>query len=147
MVFFPCNHKSEANPNKSRSRFKMRMSPWKKIQAVLYVVSLTWCGEKSASWSLSTQPHKQPHVGELKQMLLTHWLIMSHWLNFSSVFFVPTERNDQTEQEERREIKQRLNRKVIFIFILANTCTKEALWLVLYLNFQLHLFCYLYVCI
>lgn len=28
------------------------------------------------------------------------------------VFFVSTERNDQTEQEERREIKQRLNRKV-----------------------------------
>lgn len=30
------------------------------------------------------------------------------------LFFVrvSTERNDQTEQEERREIKQRLNRKV-----------------------------------
>lgn len=27
-------------------------------------------------------------------------------------FFLSTERNDQTEQEERREIKQRLNRKV-----------------------------------
>ncbi len=34
---------------------------------------------------------------------------------FSSVIFVLggfAERNDQTEQEERREIKQRLNRKV-----------------------------------
>uniref|UniRef100_A0A8B9HGB7 Phosphatase and actin regulator n=1 Tax=Astyanax mexicanus TaxID=7994 RepID=A0A8B9HGB7_ASTMX len=28
------------------------------------------------------------------------------------IFFVPSERNDQTEQEERREIKQRLNRKL-----------------------------------
>lgn len=28
------------------------------------------------------------------------------------IFFVSAERNDQTEQEERREIKQRLNRKV-----------------------------------
>lgn len=32
---------------------------------------------------------------------------------FSNLFvFIFPERNDQTEQEERREIKQRLNRKV-----------------------------------
>lgn len=36
-----------------------------------------------------------------------------------------TERNDQTEQEERREIKQRLNRKVRFIFIPIHTCKKD----------------------
>lgn len=34
-------------------------------------------------------------------------------INFAPpIFFVSAERNDQTEQEERREIKQRLNRKV-----------------------------------
>lgn len=32
--------------------------------------------------------------------------------NICLFFCVSTERNDQTEQEERREIKQRLNRKV-----------------------------------
>lgn len=31
---------------------------------------------------------------------------------FPPIVFVSAERNDQTEQEERREIKQRLNRKV-----------------------------------
>lgn len=42
-------------------------------------------------------------------------------------FFASTERNDQTEQEERREIKQRLNRKVPFIFIPLNTHAKRKL--------------------
>lgn len=44
------------------------------------------------------------------------------WLsNFS--FFIFPERNDQTEQEERREIKQRLNRKVqIRIYLEALVC-------------------------
>lgn len=38
-------------------------------------------------------------------------------------FFIFPERNDQTEQEERREIKQRLNRKVqIRIYLEALVC-------------------------
>lgn len=60
--------------------------------------------DASASWSLSTQPHKQPHVRELKLMLLTHWLIMSHGLNFSSVFF-SYRQNETTRQSKRREEK------------------------------------------
>lgn len=34
-----------------------------------------------------------------------------------SLFIFPAERNDQTEQEERREIKQRLTRKVRFLYM------------------------------
>ena len=38
-------------------------------------------------------------------------ILTCFWLKYL-YFFASTERNDQTEQEERREIKQRLNRKV-----------------------------------
>lgn len=60
-------------------------------------------------------------LGWLSKDVHHHWRqMMLTWFFFCFCFFgdnvflllVSTERNDQTEQEERREIKQRLNRKV-----------------------------------
>lgn len=61
--------------------------------------------------------HTREKQGLLKQACevtpVTVHLIRSPSL---SLAFALSERNDQTEQEERREIKQRLNRKVNTLF-------------------------------
>lgn len=97
-VFFsPCNHKSEANPNKSRSRFKMRMSPWKKIQAVLYVVSLI-CFMKPV--------HAAPQTatcGGTKADVIDSLVNYVRWTEF--FLFFSYRQKETTRQSKRREEK------------------------------------------